>query len=255
MKPIKLTEAQAVKISEEVLKAAKDMKLYDGKIDLKYAFNSVQADVSVGFSPMAFSKMMALVYNFDSEVAWHGTAVKTEDGYFIEDVMIYPQTVTGSTVNTDQEEYEKWLMGLEDEVFNKVRMQGHSHVNMKTSPSGVDTTHQEAIIDQLGPDDYYIFMIWNKKMEHTILIFDMAENAMYEDSDVRIYIGDRDFSMQEFLDDAEEKVVKKTYTYNSYKKDDKKPKPKKVSTYKKDKDTWEEGYDYSYLRYAGGYDF
>lgn len=253
MKPIKLTEQQAQRIAEAVLAELQESKLYNGKINVNYSMPSEDAEVRVGFAPMAFAKMMSLVYTFDSEVAWHGTATRTEDGYYIHDIMVYPQTVTGSTVNTDQEEYQTWLMELDDDVFNRTRMQGHSHVNMGTSPSGVDTTHQEAIIDQLGAEDFYIFMIWNKKMERTIRIFDMAKNAMYEDDDVSIYIGDNDFDMKEFLDEAESNVVKKTYTYGSYKKTESKSTAKDKSKSKKEEkgSTWywdEDDYGVRYLR-------
>lgn len=257
MKPIKLTEQQAQYIAEEVLRELKESKLYNGKVNMNYSLPSAAADVKVGFAPTAFAKMMALVYTFDSEVAWHGTATRTEDGYYIHDIIVYPQTVTGATVNTDQEEYQTWLMELDDEVFNTVRMQGHSHVNMKTSPSGVDTTHQEAIIDQLEEEDFYIFMIWNKKMEHTILIFDMAKNAMYEDDDVDVYIGEDRFDMQDFLDDAEANVVKKTYVYYKKKEETKpKPEPKKKAKQEEKKGYFDDdtfGYSDYYLRLADNY--
>ena len=35
-----------------------------------------------------------------------------------------PQEVTVSTVNTDQAAYTEWLYGLDDDTFNKIRMQG-----------------------------------------------------------------------------------------------------------------------------------
>lgn len=216
MKPIKLNDAQVRKIQDDVLKMLSEEKLYNGKIDLKYSIKSTPGDIRLGFSPLAFSKMLALIYTFDSEVGWHGTAVRTDDGFFVKDIMVYPQEVTGTTVNTDQEGYEQWLMSLDDEQFNECRMQGHSHVNMGTSPSSVDITHQESILGQLGDDDYYIFMIWNKKMQRTIYIFDMQHNIMYEDDDINIYIGDTDFDMKEFLDDAESLVEKKTYTGKYY---------------------------------------
>lgn len=243
MKPIKLTDAQVRQIQEDIQKMLADEKFYNGKIDLRYTLESVQRNVKLGFDPMAFAKMQALIYSFDSEVAWHGQAVRTESGFYIKDIMVYPQEVSGTTVNTDQDGYERWLMGLEDDVFNECRMQGHSHVNMGTSPSSVDTTHQEAILEQLEDADYYIFMIWNKRMESTIYIFDMENNAMYENSDISIYIGDEDFDMAGFLRDAKDSVKTKTYTTNyktskSSGKDNKTKTSKKTWSYYDDEDVW-----------------
>jgi len=86
-------------------------------------------------------------------------------------------------------------------------MQGHSHVNMGVSPSGVDERHRQQILDQLDEDMFYIFMIWNKALKTHTLIYDMAYNILYEDKNVSVkIIGDE--SLDEFLADAEEKVQK-----------------------------------------------
>ena len=89
-------------------------------------------------------------------------------------------------------------------------MQGHSHVNMGVSPSGVDDKHRQQILDQLEKDMFYIFMIWNKSLTVHTLVYDMARNVLYEDKDVdvRLFGGE---SMDEFLDDARAKVQKKTH--------------------------------------------
>jgi hypothetical protein len=100
-------------------------------------------------------------------------------------------------------------------------MQGHSHVSMSVSPSGVDEGHRAQILDQLDEDMFYIFMVWNKRLETHTLIYDMANNVLYEDSDVTVKILGDD-SMDEFLADAKEKVQKKkTATYRSRAKRDK----------------------------------
>ena len=157
-------------------------------------------------------KMVTLVMNFDKEVAWHGIAQRSEDPdkdeYIISDILVYSQKVTASTVETDQEEYETWLYELPDEVFNKVRMQGHSHVNMSTYPSGVDTTHQGKIMAQLDDDMFYIFMIWNKRLEKWIKIYDFAKNTMFENTDVDVKIINDAWGMDEFLKNVKVMIIK-----------------------------------------------
>ena len=89
-----------------------------------------------------------------------------------------------------------------------MRMQGHSHVNMSVSPSGVDSGHREKILDQLDADMFYIFMIWNKRLDTHTLIYDMANNVLYEDGDITVKIAGDD-SLDAFMADAGEKVQKK----------------------------------------------
>ena len=157
--------------------------------------------------------MQILIREFNDEVAWHGIATRCEekDTYLISDILVYPQEVTGTTVTTDQEKYQMWLMEQEDDIFNNIRMQGHSHVNMATSPSSVDLNLYESILDQLSGDMFYIFMIWNKSGSKTVKIYDLRENILFETSDVTVSIKDVG-DMSGFLKEAKELVQKKTYT-------------------------------------------
>jgi len=127
--------------------------------------------------------------------------------FLIEDIFVYPQEVTGSTVNTDQTAYIEWLYGLDDETFSKLRMQGHSHVKMGVSPSGVDDAHRKQILEQLEQDMFYIFMIWNKSLMVHTLIYDMANNTLYEDKDVEVKLLGNE-GLVEFMADAKDKVCK-----------------------------------------------
>lgn len=218
-KPIFLTKEYIDSMVEEFRKNVTDAKMSDGKISFTKSFDYTGEDDTkayVVFTPMAYVKMLTLLKHFDSEVAWHGTVKREdEDTFIITDVVVYPQTVTGSTVNTDQEEYQKWMMTLDDDYYNAMRMQGHSHVNMGTSPSGVDTNHQQQILAQLKDDDYYIFMIWNKRLDHTIKIYDYANNVMYEDKDIVVSIANDEFDVESFIAESDHVVTRKTYTPGS----------------------------------------
>lgn len=215
-KPIFLTKEYIDSMVEEFRKNVTDAKMSDGKITFTKSFDYTGEDDTkayVTFTPMAYIKMLTLLKHFDSEIAWHGTVRREdEDTFIITDVVVYPQTVTDSTVNTDQEEYQKWMMALDDDYYNAMRMQGHSHVNMGTSPSGVDSNHQQQILAQLKDNDYYIFMIWNKRLDHTIKIYDYANNVMYEDKDVVVSVADDEFDVESFIAESDHVVTRKTYT-------------------------------------------
>lgn len=215
-KPIKLTDELLQKIQEEFIAKVKSTKMFDGKLEYSRTFKWEGDDdrATVYLSSIAFAKMNSLIQQFNDEVAWHGVVHRDEQNpsiFHITDILVYPQVVTGATVNTDQEAYQTWLYSFDDDVFNNIRMQGHSHVNMGVSPSGVDTTHQEKILEQISDDDYYIFMIWNKRYEHFVRIFDLKNNTLYDTADVDVYIGDAGVDLQAFISSAKEIVTNRTY--------------------------------------------
>lgn len=219
-KPIKLTPdifADAKKEFEEQLKSI-NAKMFDGKISFSKTYKWKGEDkATVVFTAEAYLKMFRLIQEFSDEVAWHGIAyrdLKNDSVFHITDILVYPQEVTGATVTTDQVEYQNWLMSLNDDVFDNLRMQGHSHVNMGTTPSGVDTAHQEAILNQLEDSMFYIFMIWNKSLNHNIKIFDLKNNTLYEDGDVVVKIASEKEDFDEFVKEAKDLVEKKSYSYS-----------------------------------------
>lgn len=170
----------------------------------------------------AKEKMFALVSSVPTEIAWHGLASKLEKGkYEIYDILVYPQIVTPVTVNTDQEKYETWLLSLDDATFNALRMHGHSHVNMGVSPSGVDLKHQEDTVNNLSSNDFYLFLIMNKRGEIYVRIFDVEDNTIYEKNDIKI-IWENDAKINDFVEAAKRRIEKTPEL---------KPDPKKVEMY------------------------
>jgi hypothetical protein len=207
-RPIIMTEEMKQKARADFNEILDEIKMSDGKLIYNRVFKYENKSATVWLTQESYRKIVALVTNFSSEVGWHGTVSRAADNEFIiENIFVYPQEVTGSTVNTDQKLYTEWLYSLDDDAFNKIRMQGHSHCSMGVSPSGVDDTHRQHILNQLEPDMFYIFQIWNKSLAVHTLVYDMAQNILYEDDDVEIKLQN-DEGMDEFLEDALEKVKK-----------------------------------------------
>ena len=214
-KIIKMTSQNLDEIRKDFEEALRGVKLSDGKINFTKTFGSIQRKATLYFTELAYLKMLTLVREFDKEVAWHGIAKRhetEEDAYVISDILVYPQEVTGATVNTDQEKYQMWLMSHDDDVFNNIRMQGHSHVNMGTTPSTVDTSLYERILDQLDDTMFYIFLIWNKRNDKTIKIYDLAKNVLFETADVTLALLEDGTGMEQFIKTAKEMVQDKKYT-------------------------------------------
>ena len=139
------------------------------------------------YEELAWKKMCALIRTCDKEVAWHYLCRRGEltNEFIIEDIILFPQTVTGATVTSDDLEYAMWVSDLSDEVFAKINGHGHSHVNMGTSPSGVDTQYQRDMINN-GLRKFYIFAIWNKSGSNWHTIYDPTENIVWEDADIEL---------------------------------------------------------------------
>lgn len=212
---------------DELEKALSTGRFADGKLSFTKSLAEVDRKAKVYFSEAAYMKMTALLREFSKEVAWHMVAYRIPDGngeydedeYYIKDILVYPQTVTGASVAMDEEKYGQWTMAgvmAEDDRFNHLFGQGHSHVHMHVSPSSVDLTHQEAILDMLGPEDFYIFMIWNKSLNAYIRIFDMKKNILFETADCSYAVMDDTIGLAKFISQAKEIVVEEKPAITSY---------------------------------------
>ena len=183
MHPMRLTNKQIQEILTSMRQQLKGFKNRQDTLRIDYKMPTYkQEKARLIFLPLAWEKMIALIDECDKEIAWHGLVTKTNNTYTITDIIIFPQTVTGCTVTSDDTEYSLWLANQPDAVFNALRFHGHSHVNMGTSPSGVDTSYQEDILKNL--QDFYIFAIFNKKGDHWCAIYDLESNVAYDNSDI-----------------------------------------------------------------------
>lgn len=203
-------------MTQQLLKRKDDQRLastLDFKIDTKALFipEGAPDKLNVTFTYAAWQKMWALVKECESEIGWHGTVVRDSvDSFTVTDIILYKQEVTGATVQSIEPDYTHWLIAQPDEIFNHLRLQGHSHVRMACSPSGVDQAQMDGILSQAP--EFYIFMILNKHESHWIEIHLPEFNCVYEKEDVILhaptYMGWAKQAISDF-------VVKKTYAVTS----------------------------------------
>lgn len=222
MKPIMLTQEakdKAFEIFKKLLSSVTD------NADLKISITSetllqeqnVQKP-TVYVMAAAYVKMITLINSSDKELAWYGIASRVDSNYLIEDILVYPQTVTNTTVDADEEKCAKWFMELPDDTINNLRFQGHSHVNMGASPSGRDTDNWLKFANLLKPNEFMILCIGNKRGEFYWNIYDKAINVLFENKDVTMSVIDsQGESIVNWAKDSIDKYIAKepTITLNN----------------------------------------
>lgn len=220
MRKLRLSPEDVTKYVEDFQKMLeKSSAVISGKLKIEYNVGKMEKPpeeekAKVVFTPVAWLKTIELVDEFSSEVAWHYLAKRDEEDprkFILYDVIVYPQTVTSATVEMDEAAYLTWQMKIDDEDFNHIRGQGHSHVHMAVSPSGTDMDHQEKIVSQLNMDSanpFYVFIIINKKRSVHFNVYDVERNIVYEDGDVKYYIYDDNTDIIGFLSDSKLMVQK-----------------------------------------------
>ena len=226
MKIIKYNEDELQKIELKFKDYISKLKEGD-KVKFEYEPSKEFTKPKLIVSQVALMKMRSLVQNCGKEIGWNGTAVRIDGGYKIEDIYVYPQRVTAATVVCDEIETANWLTNLPEGVWEKLKFQGHSHVNMGITPSGTDETMYSNYLNQLGDDDFMIFMIMNKSDNMYLQIIDKRDNKIYYKSDIDYIVEGMDDFWEESksqLKEIKPEVNNYSYSYSyTSNRDDNKP--------------------------------
>ena len=212
-KIIRFTDEIIEKLRAEFDEELKKARIADGKFSFSRSFSSVEDQAVLRFTEQAYLKMTGLVDSFEKEVAWHCVVNRgeneNENEYIVTDILVYPQTVSGAYVDMDDNGYAEWLnegLKAEDDRFFHLHGQGHSHVNFAVSPSQTDLDHQKEILKDVRKNGFYVFMIWNKKGDHNIWIYDLQKNKLFENKDVKLVIDEEENGVTKFLREARDLV-------------------------------------------------
>lgn len=180
-----------------------------------------KSDPIVFVSPQAIAEMQKYVDICEDEIGWLGFVRKHEtkefDYYVIESTLLFGQEVHGATTEISPESLGEIANDIiqEDQEngvdkVNRLRMWGHSHVNMEVSPSGQDNSQMEKFKENNVP--YFIRIITNKKGKMRLDLFDYENGIIYNDMPWNIYCGLSDERNKEIEIDYKAKVKKKTVT-------------------------------------------
>ena len=206
MKPIKITGEIVERMVAEFRKALTSTTITDGQFVYKRSLICEADDepqkMHVIFTQPAFIKMRSLIDAYEGEVAWHGVVKRTaKDTFLVTDILVYPQYVSNAYVDFDQERYAKWLFDNRDDPrFADIHMQCHSHVNFEATPSEKDLQSNRYYVNSMGDHDFYIIMIWNKKMSYNVKLYDNETNTLYEGTEVSISV--EGFDKEAFVAEA-----------------------------------------------------
>lgn len=190
----------------------------DIKIDVKeileqYITDKQLEEPKVYITAEAYVKLRKLVDDTTTEIGWYGTVTKMpgfESVFVIDDILVYPQTVTGATCVQDDDRVFEFELNLSTDQVNRKRFHGHSHVNMGVTPSGVDEQFYQDILTQV--DDYFIVMITNKSGAYYTRFYDMQNNILYTGIPVQVML-DNGIALEHWYDDATQNNIKEhTYT-------------------------------------------
>ena len=187
-------------------------------LDLYVKENNIP-EPTVYITTQAYTKMRMLVDKTTTEIGWYGTVTKVPGltgVYVIEDIIVYPQKVTGATCEQLDNKMFEFEMSLTTDQVNHKRFHGHSHVNMGTTPSGVDEQFYHDILTQVT--DFFIITVTNKRNEYTTRVYDMEHNILFTDVPISVIDAEGlelDLWYEESKKQLEEPIVVNRYYGNN----------------------------------------
>lgn len=160
----------------------------------------VSAVPRVGITTEALTKMFVYTDQCSDEIGWLGTVQHLGGrNYVIEDVFLFEQRVHGTTTEITPEGLSKFAEemltqegGLD--LWNSMKMWGHSHVNMGITPSGQDDKQMEEF-KEIG-HDFMIRLICNKKGDMKLDFYHYDLGITYLDIPWEILADDEEVELQ-----------------------------------------------------------
>jgi len=210
----------------------------------EYLDNQQIITPSIFITCEAYVKMRTLVLETSTEIGWYGIVNKVDglpNTYLIEDIIVYPQKVTGATCEQDEDKMFEFELSLTTEQVNHKRFHGHSHVNMSTGPSGVDEKFYQDILTQVR--DYFIICINNKANSMYVRFYDIEHNVVYTDLPITV-IQDDGVPIDDWYSIIKEKVSRPVAT--SYTGSSQGSLINSEWEGKYSKSFWKDDYDYEY---------
>ena len=133
----------------------------------------------------ALQKMFIFTDECSDEIGWLGTATREGHLITIHDVFLFAQEVHATTTEITTaglEEFANEVLQMPNgmDIWNSMKVWGHSHVNMGITPSGQDDKQMDEFKD-VG-HDWFIRIICNKKGEFCVDVYDYANGLVFKNA-------------------------------------------------------------------------
>lgn len=168
-----------------------------------------ESDYEVFVLPEARAKMEMYCELCEKEIGWLGFVEKLPNiGYMITDVVLLKQEVNGATTEIDPEALLDFWAQTPPENQSKIKVWGHSHVNMAPNPSSQDDSQMKYFADG---NDWFIRLITNKKGDMNITIYDYVNGFEVHNDKLITYNPHRAELRKQIEAEIKEKVKEKVY--------------------------------------------
>lgn len=127
----------------------------------------------------ALLKMNQIVNTCTAEVGWLGSVEEKDRVFYVTDVFLLKQKVTGVTTELDEEALSDLLLQMvneDQEKYNTIKLWGHSHVKMEVNPSSQD---DETFKEYYQDNPFFIRLIANQKEDMRIDIAIREDGLIY----------------------------------------------------------------------------
>lgn len=162
-------------------------------------------------SAEAIAKMQLYIEGCSDEIGWLGTAIKQGNSYYILDTYLFAQEVHSTTTEITPdglsafgEEILQRADGMD--IWNNLKVWGHSHVNMGVTPSGQDDSQMNTFKD--GGHDWFIRIIGNKKGDLKIDIYSYETGVIYNDLKFLVGSTKKELELAEKIEKLENELRK-----------------------------------------------
>jgi hypothetical protein len=176
----------------------------------------------VAVTPEALEKMILYVRMCSEEIGWLGTVQEEGSTLIIDNVYLFEQEVSAAQTDLDENAMAGFANQLLEQdpdnafdILNRMRMWGHSHVNMGVTPSGTDDTTMKSFAKDIAGTDkpYMVRLIANKKGAMKIDIYYYDKSLVTLDVPWFLMTEVEDIA-DEVFQEMQSKVKRRTYTAN-----------------------------------------
>lgn len=164
----------------------------------------------VFITELALNKMFIFTKEIATEVGWLGTVKRNQNHFLIEDVFLLKQEVHATTTEITSEgltAFAEEILAKENgfDMWNEMRMWGHSHVNMGITPSGQDNSQME-VFSSSG-HEFFIRLICNKKGELAVDVYDFETGMEYHGANWQVIEErtEKEIEINNIMDEIEKK--------------------------------------------------